>query len=201
MIKIRITNLTKNSNIYTSNVYLIRGDWNAIEDKNTLIDVGRDKKIFEEIEKINTGVGKQRIDKVIITHNHYDHVSNLNIIVDKYHPKVYAYSKSIENIDVRLRGGEIIHVGENYFEVIHLPGHSSDSIALYSEINGWLFMGENNINIKEGSEKYSNAFINNFNYISTKKKKKIYPGHGPPIINNCQNILKKSLINLRKNIE
>ncbi|MDF1531817.1 MAG: hypothetical protein P1P72_05815 [ANME-2 cluster archaeon] len=41
-----IQNLTRDSKKYTSNVYLIRGTNNAIQDVNTLIDVGRDPDVI-----------------------------------------------------------------------------------------------------------------------------------------------------------
>jgi len=38
---VKLVNLTKDSNIYTSNVHFLLGDWKAIDDVNALIDVGR----------------------------------------------------------------------------------------------------------------------------------------------------------------
>ncbi|KPQ41224.1 MAG: hypothetical protein MPEBLZ_04229, partial [Candidatus Methanoperedens nitroreducens] len=60
----KIQNLSGGSTIYTSNVYLITGTWNAFNDVNTLIDVGRDPAIIEIINNASTGVGKKRIDQV-----------------------------------------------------------------------------------------------------------------------------------------
>ncbi len=58
----RITNLTDlKSMIYSCNVYLIRGGWNAIEDMNTLIDVGNDPGVIERIRATPTGVGKRPV--------------------------------------------------------------------------------------------------------------------------------------------
>ncbi|MCK4542235.1 MAG: hypothetical protein KAU17_08380, partial [Spirochaetales bacterium] len=63
----RVINLTENSSTYTANVYFVRGSWNAIDDVNTLVDVGRDSKIIERIDAISGGVGKKKIDQVILT--------------------------------------------------------------------------------------------------------------------------------------
>ncbi len=70
-------NLSAKSKIYTSNVYLLTGDWNCIQDVNTLVDVGRDPSVIDEIYQASTGVGKTKVEKVILTHNHYDHTSLL----------------------------------------------------------------------------------------------------------------------------
>ncbi|MBW2031379.1 MAG: hypothetical protein JRJ31_20155 [Deltaproteobacteria bacterium] len=45
----RIVNLTSDSNTYTSNVYLLLGDWRAMDDVNTLVDVGRDQGVTEKM--------------------------------------------------------------------------------------------------------------------------------------------------------
>ena len=92
----RVINLTENSNIYTSNVYFVNGSWNAMEDVNTLVDVGRDSTIIERIDDISSGVGKKRINQVILTHSHYDHASLLSVIKEIYNPVVYAFSPFLE---------------------------------------------------------------------------------------------------------
>ena len=55
----KIINLTEKSTVYTANVYFILGNWNALPDVNTLIDVGRDPQI---IEKINNGSFKYSVN-------------------------------------------------------------------------------------------------------------------------------------------
>ena len=39
----RVSNLTAEADLYTSNAYLVRGDWNALDDVNTLVDVCRNR--------------------------------------------------------------------------------------------------------------------------------------------------------------
>ncbi|MBW1739146.1 MAG: MBL fold metallo-hydrolase, partial [Deltaproteobacteria bacterium] len=87
----KIINLTRDSTIYTSNVYFLLGDWKAVDDVNALIDVGRDPSIIRKIQDLDTGVGKKRVQKVVFTHGHYDHVSLLPAIKDEFNPEVYAF--------------------------------------------------------------------------------------------------------------
>jgi len=41
-----------------------------------------------------------------------------------------------------LRGGDVVDLGDRHFEVMHLPGHSPGSIALWEEATGILFSGD-----------------------------------------------------------
>jgi len=41
-----------------------------------------------------------------------------------------------------LRGGDIVDLGDRRFEVMHLPGHSPGSIALWEDATGILFAGD-----------------------------------------------------------
>jgi len=100
----KIINLTAHSRIYTGNVYLVLGNHNALADVNTLIDVGRDPQAISKLEQASTGVGKKRVDQVIITHEHYDHTGLLAEIKHEYQPKVYAYKK-FEYVDYAVREG------------------------------------------------------------------------------------------------
>ena len=100
----KITNLTENHSMYTSNVYFVGSNLNIIEDRNTLIDVDRDTTIIERIDAVSSGVGKNKIDQVILTHSHYDHASFLPLIRKLYNPVVYAFSPYIEGVDRILKG-------------------------------------------------------------------------------------------------
>jgi glyoxylase-like metal-dependent hydrolase (beta-lactamase superfamily II) len=41
-----------------------------------------------------------------------------------------------------LREGDVVDLGDRQFSVLHLPGHSPDSIALFDEADGTLFSGD-----------------------------------------------------------
>ena len=112
----KIINLTSDSNTYTSNVYFLLGDWKAIDDVNALIDVGRDPSIIEKIKELDTGVGKKRVEEVVLTHGHFDHVSLLPTIKDEFDPEVYAFH-SFDGVSHALRDGQTLKLADRWFMV------------------------------------------------------------------------------------
>ena len=192
----KIRNLTEYSTIYTSNVYLITGTWNGISDVNTLIDVGRDPDVIEKINNASTGIGKQRVEQVILTHSHYDHASLLPQIKKIFNPVVYAFSSSLQGVDFTLYNEEIVKLGDRMFEVIHIPGHSSDSVCLYCEEEGILFSGDTPVMIRSRDDSYQEAFVQALRTISRLDVRAVYCGHGPPLLKECNEMINRSLKNM-----
>ena len=194
----KIINLTEDSAIYTSNVYLVTGTWNALDDQNTLIDVGRDPAIIEKIHNTRTGVGKRKLDLVILTHSHYDHASLLPQINETFSPTAHAHSDSLKCVDIVLKGGETLRIGDRVFEVIHTPGHTHDSICLYCEEDGVLFVGDTPVIIRVPGCTFEERFVSAMQYIATKDVKAIYFGHGRPMLENCNAAIRNSIMNIKK---
>lgn len=193
----RIYNLTgRQSKVYTSNVYLLLGDWSAIEDVNTLVDVGNDPEIVRQIQNAPTGVGKKAVEQVIFTHSHFDHTAFLPTIRELYNPVVYAYS-AFAGADRQVRDGQFLNCGNATLEVIYTPGHSDDSICLFCEANGALFVGDTPVVIHSLDNTYEPRFIRALERLCTRQVKSIYFGHGEPILENGQAVLWESLKNVR----
>lgn len=193
---LKIINLTSQSQVYTCNSYLVTGDFNHIEDVNTLIDTGRDPKVIQDILEASTGVGKKRIQQVILTHSHYDHAGLIKEIKEKFDPKFYAFSNSLEDIDVVLKGTERILIGDRLFEVIYSPGHSNDSICLYNRDEKVLFSGDTNLNINSNDGSYENNYIEVIKYLVSLDIETVYGGHGSPLITDCNKIIERTLKNI-----
>lgn len=193
----QITNLTDTkSMIYSSNAYLIRGDWNTLDDVNTLIDVGNDPAILERLQHISTGVGKHAVDQVILTHHHFDHAGALSILRAQFTPTVYAFSKFVEP-DQLLYDGQHLHCGDRMFEIIHTPGHTEDSVCLYCQTDGALFVGDTPVVVQSFDATYDHRFITALERLCSKDVRAIYFGHGNPIIENANAVLHSSLHHVR----
>ena len=193
----RISNLIQSkSMVYSSNVYLVLGDWSAIDDVNTLIDVGNDPVVLDQIAHAPTGVGKKSIEQVIFTHGHFDHTALLPQIRQRYQPVVYAYSAFI-GADEVLRDGQVLHCGDRYFEVIYTPGHSDDSICLYCQTDGALFVGDTPVIIRSTDGTHEDRFVAALERLCRLDVRTIYFGHGEPLTDNPRNALLSSLRNVR----
>lgn len=196
----KILNLISDNGIYSSNVYFVLGNSNAVEDVNTLVDVGRDPSVMEKIAKTSTGVGKKRVEQVVLTHSHYDHASLLPQIRKRYAPTVCAHSTSLEGVDRLLRDGETLRMGDETFEVIHTPGHSNDSICFYCQGEGVLFAGDSPIIVQSGAGTYEDGFVNALIRLARRNIKAIYFGHGDPLFDDCNTRIHYSLKMVEKSL-
>ena len=189
----KVINLTENPTTYTCNVYHIQGEFNSLNNLNTIIDIGRDKIIFEKLDEISKSAGKKLIDQIVLTHNHYDHTSLLKTVKEIYSPTVYAFSPYLKGVDVLLKGGESILIGDKFFEVIHTPGHTQDSICLYCSENGFLFVGDTGVILKSNNWSFEENSVKSLEYLCTKNVSKIFFGHGPPLEAGCNEKLQRTL--------
>ncbi|HUK80984.1 MAG TPA: MBL fold metallo-hydrolase [Nitrososphaerales archaeon] len=69
---------------------------------------------------------------VVATHEHFDHVSTISKLASNLGAKVVAHVNSPIVCDVRMEEGEELKLGEKRVRVLHTPGHTEDSICLYT---------------------------------------------------------------------
>lgn len=196
----RVLRLKGSGQVYTCNVYLVRGDWNALEDVNTLVDVGQDPAILAQIEAAATGVGKRKVEQVILTHSHYDHAGLLPMIRALYQPVIMAYSPAVEGLDRRLREGDRVSLGDAIFEVWHVPAHSDDSVCLYSEQQGILFTGDTPLLVNGPDGTFDDKFLAVLERLCRRPPRVIYPGHGEPLQDDLGARLRASLEHVRRSL-
>jgi glyoxylase-like metal-dependent hydrolase (beta-lactamase superfamily II) len=132
------------------------------------------------------------VEQVVLTHSHSDHCALLPRIRTAFHPRLLAFSPSLEGVDTLLRDGDTIRMGDRMFEVIHAPGHSSDSICLYNEDEGVLFAGDSPLLITSPGESYEAGFQSTLEKLSARDVRRIYFGHGPPLTERCNERLRES---------
>ena len=193
----KVIPLKSNPNSYSCKAYLVIGSWNRLEDVNTLVDVGIDGFIIHEIERISTGCGKNPVEQVVLTHSHFDHASGLAAIVDKYHPKVYAFTK-IDGVHDLLDDGDMIRMGDRYFDVLHTPGHSNDSICFHCSQDKVLFAGDMPLRILTSNGTFISEYVTALERIAQLSVERIYSGHDSPVTTNARQMIGNTLANVLK---
>lgn len=186
------------SGLYSSNAYLVLGDWKRIEDVNTLIDVGSDPEIVQKIRDLNTGIGKRKVDQVILTHGHSDHTAALGAVKEAFGPKVFAFSPHTGGVDFILKDGDRIRVGDRMCDILHFPVHSDDSIVIHNSREGELFVGDTPILIRGDGGTYDRRFRENLETLCRKNVKSIFFGHGDPLFTGAKQALMSSLHIIRQ---
>jgi glyoxylase-like metal-dependent hydrolase (beta-lactamase superfamily II) len=83
-------------------------------------------------------------------------------------------------------------MGDGYFEVIHTPGHSSDSICLYNQAEGVLFAGDSPLLITSPTGTYETGFLAALEKLCARDVRRIYFGHGAPLTEHCNQSLRES---------
>ena len=111
------------------------------EQTNTISIV--DPATFSDCEKV---VSKYRkLDYILNTHHHVDHVGGNVELKRKYNSKIMAYEGDkdrIPEVDILLRDNEIKKIGNLEFKIILIPGHTSGHIAFYFYNEDIIFTGD-----------------------------------------------------------
>ena len=108
----------------------------------------------------------------MLTHCHSDHCALLPQIREAFHPKVLAFCPNIDGVTGLLRDGDAVKMGDEVFEVIHTPGHSSDSVCFYNQTEGVLFAA--------------------LEKLCARDVRRIYFGHGAALSERCNERLRES---------
>ncbi|MFB6208606.1 MAG: MBL fold metallo-hydrolase [Candidatus Nanohaloarchaea archaeon] len=188
---LQVSNLAEGTDDFTGNVWCVKNG------ETVLIDVGTGD-CWRHIRELDT------VDKVFITHSHYDHVDNLPKVDDRFNPEIYAFEP--ENLPVdsrRVKDGEKVEICSLDFRVIHTPGHKDDSICIYSPDRKVLFAGDlifpqggfGRTDLEEG---YREILIQSIEKIAKRDVGEMYCGHDPASTENVNEDIEKSLEQARK---
>jgi len=123
-----VHNVTAPAETFTCNAYLAEGD------RPTLVDAGAWPGVVDEVRK-----RVDDVDAVVMTHQHGDHVAQLDAVCEAFDPAVYAHADH----DCRTHAfedGDEVRLGDETFDVVYTPGHADDHVSLVSEAT--LFSGD-----------------------------------------------------------
>jgi glyoxylase-like metal-dependent hydrolase (beta-lactamase superfamily II) len=120
--------VTAGAETFTCNAYL------ALGDPVTLVDAGAMPGVVDAVREHT-----DRLDRVLVTHQHGDHVEELSAVVEAFDPDVYAFDDHPLRTHALADGETVLAAGES-FEAVHTPGHAADHLAFVGETA--LFSGD-----------------------------------------------------------
>lgn len=138
-----------------TNCYIIVDD--ATKEAMVIDPASSSEKIIEMLEILEA-----KLKYIYLTHCHGDHTGAVVDLQNKYEAKVLIHRIESENLrnpeitlnyyigipdikleeDSRIDDGDLIHLGELEFRVIHTPGHTNGGTSLYCEKEKMLFSGD-----------------------------------------------------------
>ena len=147
----------------------------------------------ENYERILKELDGLKLEKIILTHLHFDHIIAAKKIKEATGAPILCHKADLKvltkgilnekDIDVFLKDKDKFRIQNSEFRIISTPGHTPGSICLYDEKNKILFSGDT---IFAGSIGVTNYPGGDFKKIKSSIEKKlltlpddvmVYPGH------------------------
>jgi len=123
-----VVTVTADAEVFTCNAYL------ALGGSPTLVDAGAMAGV-EEVVAEHT----DRLERVILTHQHGDHVQELDAVLDRFDADCYAFGEHPARTH-ELSDGDELQVGDEACSVVYTPGHGDDHASLVGDRS--LFSGD-----------------------------------------------------------
>ena len=161
----------------------------------------------EEQRRLSTFILEKQLKPVLLvnTHFHIDHVLGNKFVAESYGLKPAFHRESLFFYEIQpqiarsygldyesgpsagqfLEGGDTLSFGKTTVQVIHVPGHSRDSLCLYVEESGILIAGDV---LFQGSIGRTDLPGGDYDTLISGIREKlfaldgdvqVYPGHGP----------------------
>ena len=106
---------------------------------NILVDAPEEIKILEFLEN-----KKWKLNSILLTHHHHDHIAGVDILRKKFECKVYGAKKDshrLPKLDIEL-GEQNFAIDKLKFKSLDVPGHTIGHLAFYLETENSLFSGD-----------------------------------------------------------
>lgn len=137
-----------------------------------------------EPERIIKAVSGLKVNLILATHNHFDHIGGLREVKKATGARAAIHPLDwIPGFDMRLEDDQQIEFGLSKITVLHTPGHTPGSSCFL--INYDLFSGDTlflggwgNTSYPGGDERAIMKSIRE-KLLSLLDQTKVYPGHGP----------------------
>jgi len=113
-----VYNVTADAESFTCNAYLATGE------RTVLVDAGAMAGVVDVVREHT-----DTLDALLLTHQHGDHVAQLDAVLDAFDADLYAYGAHPRR-DHELADGDEVVIGDETCEVVFTPGHADDHVSL-----------------------------------------------------------------------
>lgn len=186
-------------NIYTLNLGELGTNCYIVEtapDKCIAIDIGGNPEVFLDFIKSKN----LTLDKILLTHGHFDHTEGVKKVQEETGASVYIHSGDATMLEggssslasffgrpsqktenyTEIHDGDIIESGDIKFTVMHTPGHTKGSVCYIAD--DVIFSGDTLFMGSMGRTDYPGGDIDEMRESLKKLKNlsgdyKVYPGH------------------------
>lgn len=167
--------------------------------KPVIIDPSENAKVV--LNNLKGHIKPKDLEYIILTHFHEDHTLVTPIIKKETNAEVLIHELDAGFLDFKpdrkLKGGEILNLGDCELKVIHTPGHTPGSICLYEEKSKVLFSGDTifpnggvgRTDLLGGN---TQQLIESVERLCELDVKVLYPGHDEVTDKNVNEQIKKS---------
>lgn len=191
---------------FSSNIYAITGAGLSI------IDTGNDYTAFLDLFRL--GHKPTDIGKIILTHGHRDHAMGVFELLRSYptsrenggvelvlHESAPAelkeFAKHAGARVTELRGGEILTINGQNWEVLYTPGHTVDGVCLYHPPSRTAFTGDMVLpHAMAEPDEHAGGRLDHYLFgIKTLLKKDlehVLPGHGLPVASSGRKVVEET---------
>jgi glyoxylase-like metal-dependent hydrolase (beta-lactamase superfamily II) len=140
--------------VVTSGIFSLDGGDYEVD--NNIWLVGDDEAVVvidaaHDAAAIADAVGDRRVELIICTHGHNDHINAAADLIERtgapvaIHPddaELWSHVYPDRTPDVALANGQVLDVPGGRLQVLHTPGHSPGGVSLYAEELGTVFSGD-----------------------------------------------------------
>ncbi|WP_232702002.1 MBL fold metallo-hydrolase [Halobacterium wangiae] len=173
-----VTNLSAGVDAFTSNAFLVPGE------RTVLVDTGANFDVVSGIRQ-----RPERLDAVVVTHPHPDHVGNLDAVKQAFGVDAWGFDASNDGVDHELDDGETVTLGDHEYEALHTPGHEPHHLCFYSADAGVLFSADlifqngsfGRTDLPGGDRRTLRESIERVRDTVDDDLHAMHPGHGPSV--------------------
>ena len=170
----------------------------APDDRMVMIDSGEPYRAWRrQILEYWSELGEPKIDAILITHGHGDHIGGLDRLQEVFDCAVRCHPKLAPKLRHILGGDSVSALGAREtiasgggaaLRPLFTPGHEDDHVCYFLRPDRVLFSGDNLLGNSSSSVRNLKQYMNSLDRMAKTRPQVVCPGHGNTIVRGEQRI-------------